>query len=481
MTYDSKPVFKFQFEYTSAPESRVRYDTNPVQFGYGAPDYERTERQAARTVDATVFLQNDAEIKDFEDFLNDREGGKPFWLPAPIESFQILGGVSATQFTIQDINLTDWWDQREDRFLFFQNSSGNYASKITNVEDLGNGSERVTIEDSLTIDETFAAYALFLVLLGSNEEKRTMVVDSVHEVSLQFEEVPLEYESSNTLTTPVYLYEFKQDFQNGTIETIRLTSFDIDVNDGSNDWTSKNITHEKIERSVELTRDECIIRTTFPSNTPLTNFFPYRPTFPVALTIYEATHSGSGTISGATAIFSGLVRDVEPEGIVIKARVEGLGALLRRLFPRVLIGPNCNVGIFTEPCGLNPASYEKNGTLSLLSNANQVRVTNAAFVGSAENEFAGGSLDVGSGNQREVRRILSNSAYAAGAVDFVLSHPLKNAGGGETAKVLPGCDGRVETCDAYGNLVNYRGHANPTENNLSVEALPSENRRGNKK
>ena len=484
MNYLSRSVFTTDISHEDAPTARFQYDVNPIRLGFGGATFERTQKHVSQGWDVEVFLDGDQSIKDFEAFFDAIGGGlKGFWFPVPWESFSVIDGASSTTFDIENIGLEDTWDIGADQYLFFLGNDGSqYASKISGVVDVGGGVERVTIDDGLNIDETFSVYRLHFVTLSGGVESGRAAADGVRDVSFQLVEIPLEYEAASEGVTPCWLYEFSQDFKNGTVAKWRLTNFDIDLSDGVNSWISFNLTHRKIERSLESDREECEIEAAAGTAHPLSQFIPFRPDFPILIRIYEASFTAPGTAADAKIRFTGEVQKAQPSGAQITATAEGILSLLQRKFPRVMIGPRCQVSLYSPQCGVPRATYGKTGSLSFPGNANECRVTNATLVGTIENQYEGGYIDTGLTDQRELRMILSNSAASGNDVDFVLDRGFAKAIVSQDATVYPGCDGLPETCrDVYDNLVNHRGHPNIAQSNLSIEAIPAQNPKGNKK
>lgn len=486
MNYLSRPVFlQVTKSFEPGPGSGFAYNLSPLQLGAGESTFERIQKHVLQTWDIAIDLLNDSEIEAFESFFDDLDGGrKGFWFPAPFEVCDIIAGDTATTFDISDNQFRDIWDAGADVHLFFVNHRTGtiHASKVTAVDPELGEVERVTIADALSIDENFTAGRLLFVKLKNNGFLGASPADGNKIVEFSVEEIPLEYDSAVEGKQVCYLYEFTQNFQNGTVSVWRLTSFDIDLTDGVNTWTAFNLTHGNIEQNLELNRDSCQIQVAAGSAHPLNQFIPFPPDFAVNVTIYEGEHDGSGGAINLTIIFSGKINGVQPEGAKITARAEGIKAILDRNFPGVMIAPRCQTPLFSDYCKIDPAGYKKTGTITFHAEPNKIRVTNPAFTGTEENEFAGGYMDTGATNQREVRLILANSAESSGNVDFIIDRAFEHALPGQSADVFPGCDGTAQTCKGkFDNLENFRGFPNISTGNLSIEAMPTQNPKGNKK
>lgn len=481
MNYLTRPIFPFQIQWSSIPEPRFSYDLRSLGLGYGEDAQEPSQRSVISGWNIEVFLKSDAEIQTFEDFFDTLSGSRQgFWLPVPLEAFNVTGGVSASQLEITALGL-DWDPERP--IYFTSPGESPRISKITGVEDIGSGKERLTLEDGISIDENWSAYSLAYVHLAESENSQVLR-DGQRSTSLRLVELPLEYATPNAGSLPVWLYEFSQDFRNGTVSTWRFTSFDLSLSDGVNTWSADPISHGALERSLELDREECEIEVAYDATHPLAQYLPTPPLFPVTARIYEGNFVSPGSVDSLQLRFTGEVNLVRPQGKRLLAQCQGFLQRLNQKIPQFLIGPRCNVPLYSEPCGMDREDYRSTGTLGFTAYTNQVTMTDPSLSAITEEDwFAGGYLDTGLTDQREVRGIRSSSLPdGSGAITLTLALPLKHAIAGQSASAYAGCPGVPSVCASrFNNLVNFRGHPNIPQSNLSIEAIPTQNNKGNKK
>jgi uncharacterized phage protein (TIGR02218 family) len=100
------------------------------------------------------------------------------------------------------------------------------------------------------------------------------------------------------------------------------------------------------------------------------------------------------------------------------------------------------------------------------------QVTLAGGAGEADNWFALGWIQTGSGTTFEIMGILKSEDAGAG-IELWLVTPLRYAIVGQSVKIYPGCDKSLATCVAkYDNLDNFGGHPFVPRRNLTIAALP---------
>src|SRR5690606_7118880 len=126
--------------------------------------------------------------------------------------------------------------------------------------------------------------------------------------------------------------------------------------------------------------------------------------------------------------------------------------------------------VYSEPCGVPKADFAKEVTVQSVA-GREVVIEGASLAGLPADWFAEGWIQVGAGQNREIRTILSSSAEATGPSTLTLSLAFRRDHVGESAEVVPGCDGRFATCNAkFSNLINWGGHRS-VRRNLTLKAV----------
>ena len=76
---------------------------------------------------------------------------------------------------------------------------------------------------------------------------------------------------------------------------------------------------------------------------------------------------------------------------------------------------------------------------------------------------------------------MASSAAAGNAVTLTLSYPFHRAQTGNTATVIPGCDGKADTCTAkFANFINWGGHRSVSRN-ITLKGIRTPDIGGGKK
>jgi uncharacterized phage protein (TIGR02218 family) len=190
------------------------------------------------------------------------------------------------------------------------------------------------------------------------------------------------------------------------------------------------------------------------------------------------THSLAGTIAGAATLaaaladpqlinvmplWSGEITSVAFDGPFIRAVAKGRYALFDQPLPRFVIQPQCNHSLFDGRCGLSQSAWTFTAAVASAS-GHSVTLDTWARPGGLPTGwgfaqyFALGYVERASGERLP---ILSSTALASGAVTLTLDRaPAATLPAAEAVSVLPGCDGRRETCQPYHATDNPEGKFN---------------------
>ena len=184
----------------------------------------------------------------------------------------------------------------------------------------------------------------------------------------------------------------------------------------------------------------------------------------VRLDVFECTVAG-GTGSSVVQVFGGEVTGVRFDGPFFDLGASGDSALFDRRAPRMLIQPGCNHAVFDAGCGLDAADWvfsavavSGSGSSVTLGTFTAPAAADASGWGFAD-FFALGYLERTVGGKPRRHTILRSTAKSGGGqVTFTLRTPLESVPSvGEAFTILPGCDGRPETCKAYHAATNPAG------------------------
>lgn len=283
------------------------------------------------------------------------------------------------------------------------------------------------------------------------------------------------------LSTRAFLYEFTLDW-NGTTEPHRFTSFGRDVTASSQTWTAVPIEHTEIRQTIRMDREEIRVKGRWTAGGPLRVFMPGALDAVVRLSVFECVVT-AGAGSSVVQVFGGEVTGVRFDGPFFDLGASGDSALFDRRAPRMLIQPGCNHAVFDAGCGLVAAGWvfealavSGSGASVTLGTFDVPAAADAAGWGFAD-FFALGYLERTVGGKPRRHTILRSTAKTGGGqVTFTLRTPLESVPTvGEEFRIVPGCDGRPETCRAYNASTNPTGVFNNFTRFGGFPAVPDKN------
>ncbi|MCP5525017.1 MAG: phage BR0599 family protein [Verrucomicrobiales bacterium] len=464
-SYRERPVFGWPIDWATLPQSKLEYDLREVAIGFGTHAFYGEQDAVIRGWRFVCWLDDGAAIQEFEDFfdgLNGRLIG--FWLPTPEAAFRIVAGVDATRFKIEACGLATWWEDHPCAYLWLtKDGQDPQGAKITGVTANGDGTETVTVEESVSVDATWHARWLAYVRLADDIEQGEFRGEGRLKATVQVIELPAEYAEIETGSKPVFLYHFFT--KAGEQVDWYWTSFAWDLEDIDGiDWLAKRITHGSLVRStrginqltLESDREE-----------PLSLLVP--PVLAQALFV-EVREASYDSLSAQTVIFSGRVMGASCEGRRLTLKCSTLMDTGTRC-PTFLLSRRCNHRLYeSNTCRVSQAAFQKACTVAAI-NGRLVTVTFPEAYGLAANWFANGWIETGTGHQLDRKTILTSTVESSQQVTLTLTHPLSWAALDDAALVVPGCDGTESQCATkFSNFINYGGHRFALRN-LSLRAV----------
>lgn len=478
-TYRERPVFEWPIDWSALPAGRIEYDLTEIALGFGAEAFYGDQEHAVQGWRFQVVLDTPEAIDTFDAFTAALQGRLiGFWLPTPVAAFRIVAGGTAGQCDIAAEGLAETWEDHPAVFVWFtkagQTSKG---VRIVGVTDNGDGTERVTFEETVSVDATWQAWVLAYVRLAEDTEKAEFTAEGRETRLVQVIELPAEYAALETGSQPVFFYHFWMG-EDANRADWHWTSFAWDLDVGELTFLTKRITHGAIQYDTTGVRHGVEIEVERTADSPFALTFPPHGCQPLHVEIATADYAD---VSAPTVLFTGIVTSVQAEGRKLKARCVTLWGGEQTRVPAFYFSARCQYRVFDPAtCGLDRALWEKTATMSAV-NARSVTVTGVSLYGVLANGFAEGWIEVGTGAQREVRLILANAQENAGAVTLTLNAPLRFNTAGATVTLIPGCDGRWVTCDSkFSNTANYGGHRFALRN-LAIKALDIPQIHGGKK
>lgn len=470
-TYLTRPVFPWAIDWISSVSGKFEVQVNEVDAGFGDVTFWRDMQHVVQGWQFSFPLVGE-QVADCEQFFEELQGRRlGFWVQTPVQAFRIVDGVSNIAFRAKDRNAAENWQEQPALYVSFTKAGQTtQRAKVSTVTDAGNGTETVVLTTSLevAVDETWQAWVLAYVRLSDDVERGVFEGELALYRSLRVVELPHEYAAFETGLRPVFLYLFEA-VEGGSPVQWRFTSFAWDIDDGTNVWEAKRITHGSMRRSSDAGREEATIEMEFEPTSPMYQMVPPAIAMPLLLTIFEADYLSP---ENKTTLFTGRVLGpVELEGKTAKARVSSVMDLNIANVPAMVVQQRCNYRVFqADTCRLIRASWEIAVTISNISNRT-VTVTGAGLAAIAADWFAEGFIEVGSGSEFERRTILTSTVATGTTVVLTLNHPFFFAVATDAAVLIPGCDGTADTCiNKFSNFRNFGGHRYAFKN-LAVKAL----------
>ena len=479
----ARPVWPFRVEWSRAPQSGAA----TVEIERRALGQRRQRDTAAYTQPprrkvTQHFLLEDAEPWQFLAAWRDAAAAN-FWLPAGLSEARLTAdvGSGATALPVDDVTA-----RGGNAEVLLDDGATRKALRVT-----GNSGATWTLGGAVGT-AFLAAYtrveSLVLARLDSAEITLDFQEPWLASTDLVCVEVPHEIAAivGDTLGTQqgalpetAYLYTFTVAYPDAT-RTWRFTGAERDLTYGGNTFASAPFEHGDIRETLALDRQTVNLKSRHFSDNPLGLLIPFALEWPLQLLIQEADVSGTAA-SNLRAVFRGQVSRASFDGPFISATVASLGGVFERKLPRMLIQPGCNWGLFDAACGVGARggetmdSWRWNATVSTWSGAaltlvvtSPTRVAGGA-VTLADHYFAGGYLKFGSGASAQDRMI--GDSIGAGPITLQLGSPFVGTqpAAGNTVQIVPGCDGRIETCYAkFANRQRFGGMAFAPTGNPSL-------------
>lgn len=481
-TYLSRPIFTTPVNWTDGASQRLSYDLRELAIGFGAEVFAPLQNHVVHGFEFSVQLNTETEILALENFFAALRGRlHGFWLPAPTEATDIVSGISTTQFDIAGQGFTDTWNDHPAVHLWFTHGGTSEARRILSVADNGDGTERITLESALTSmpnAETMVS-RLHYVRLADDTERAIFLAEWFEQRSFQVLELPTEYAAAETGELPVYLYDIWIDPATGPDLHWRYTSFAADVVSNSQTFLAKPVSHGSLKSSLSGSADKLALEAVHEEGHPLLFGFPFPPSRTIHVQVKETTY---GALNTTKILFTGQVEKVTRRGKKISAQCVSILDLDTQRLPDALIGPRCAFQLYDANCGASLNVFKRSVTLTTVVSERVIRVTKAtAFTGTETVQYyTFGWIETGSGEETEIRSILSDTIVSSTVRELTLDLPLQHAETGSAMTLVPGCDGKWATCAKFGTL-HFMGQPFVPAKNPTLAAVEQPVSQGGKK
>ena len=460
MTYLSRPVFTYPFNWAEALQKSFSFDLREMQIGFGLEVYAAKQLHVVRGFEFGTLATCMGDIAWLEDFFNQLYGPLTgFWLPADQQEMTIKGVVDSTHFDITAQDLASTWSDGPAIYLWFSRLGvAPQAAKITAVATIDATTERVTIDAPLSNapDALTKISRLLYVRLAGDEEQAEFIAEQFQRRTIRVVELPTEYVSWETGERPVFLYHFQVKFPT-TTDNSWYTSFaePLVVEDAT--WLPKPITHGELKTGLKADTESMQIDSVMFTGNPLAQFVPFTLPFPLQVEVLETTLPALGV---PTTLFAGTIQSVEAKGKRLTANCVSLIDAFERKLPRHIFQTRCNYALF-EPstCKLSPDTFRVGATITAIDSTDPTIITASVASDLATHWFAEGTVDAGTGNTEELRSVKDSTRIDATHQQLNLTRPLFLNTVGASLVLLPGCDHRNTTCQTkFNNYTNFGGH-----------------------
>ncbi|MGA2140689.1 MAG: phage BR0599 family protein [Verrucomicrobiia bacterium] len=476
MTYFSRPIFTYPFNWAEALQKSFSFDLREMQIGFGLETYAAKQLHVVRGFEFSTLATCLGDIAWLEDFFNQLYGPLTgFWLPTDQSEMTVKNVVDSTHFDIVAQGLSETWTDDPAVYLWFTKLGITpQAAKITAVTVPDGFTERVTVDAPVALPllggdtgvGSVKVSRLLYVRLAGDEEQAEFITEQFQRRTIRVVELPTEYVSWETGERPVFLYHFQVKFPT-TTDNWWYTSFaePLVVSDAT--WLPEPITHGELKTGLKADTESLEIDSVLFTGNPLAQFVPFTLPFPLQVEILETTLPG---LSSPATLFAGTIQSVDAKGNRLTANCVSLIDAFERKLPRHVFQTRCNYALF-EPntCKLSRSGFAITATITAIDGTDPTIVTVSIGSDLATHWFAEGWIEVGTGNTEEIRSVKDSTRIDATHQRLNLTRPLFENTVGASLVALPGCDKRNVTCqEKFNNFANFGGMPYlPTDNQIA--------------
>lgn len=267
-----------------------------------------------------------------------------------------------------------------------------------------------------------------------------------------------------------WLYELTEDYGGGVTVVTRVTSHERDVTASSQTWTARpGLSHSEIRQNLKLDRDEVQLEGRYWAGSAVDQFLPGRLSAVVLLAIFECDVDAAGAGANVAQKFGGEVSRCGFDAADFKLSAAGFYALFDRPGLCLKVQRACNAVVFQPLCGLAEAAWTFTATVVSVS-GDTMTLGSFTRTGGLPSGFGFAHWFALGYAQRTVSwrpqrfAIFDSAALSSGQITLTLDRAISPTPvAGDTWSVVPGCDGRAQTCKAWAatNIVDMVELGNP--------------------
>lgn len=462
MTFKDRPIWNFIPDFKS-PQSGMVSDVQTIDVGFGNETIWSIEPWIQNTFTMNLLIDQREQIKQIDDFFDSVKGRlEGFWCPTFKGDLRLKYSAEIGNQYLR-IEKNGFFED------FLRHPGYKYIALVSNgviepLEILSVDSqpdwETLTIGSALlNAYEPGQTQIAFLRYVRFKEDsiEWEYLTDQIAQSEIVFLELTQEYTLQELGINPVYLYRVTQ---GSNVEY--WTSHARNVSAASFLWTSQNIRHTGITRSLDFLDEgvKLVIHTRLGSHL-FRSYLSGTPPLPTYVDIYQ-TFSPTFSLDLAIPIYSAEVKTVSFDSAgKIDLVLTSIMRISEHQIPRFLIQRSCNWRLFDAvTCRVGEATYR-----------NTVIVTvfyENTFTSLEALSFASGWFTLGKAKKgNEVRLIIEHVGDT-----ITLNIPFSNLQVGDEIDITPGCDKNPGTCSSkFGNLLNFGGFPYIPPKNPTLVAL----------
>lgn len=473
MGADAPTLFPLGIDWTQAPTSGVQRATDRQKVGYSRLPTETVHGGwPVKEYEWTAQCMSANDVARLGGFFQEMGGiAGRFWVPGTTALCQVEEDVAAAAYSLtvagdESIYVGSWLAVVDPFLDSFQ---------VTRVAARSEGLLDLVLPVANVVASRASVVEAVLARFSKTKLSLTFTSDESAMASLVLRELPWESrglypETMGRQAMRTSLYQLK-DMSSG--QEWRYTSFERELSWDGNSFEPYPITHGNMKQTVTL-EDDCPLEAEVRSGSPFLALLQLK--IPrLQIKVIRVKLSG-GNVSEVLRTFIGEAHQAKVSGRVLKCTVKGQSREIDGIFPRMRFSRLCSYCLFSEGCGLSKAAWTISANITSITAGGKTLGMNLySVVPISADFFAWGYLSFG-GVKTMIR---SNTALSSGSIVMEVE-PIPGIALGDLVTVVPECDGRAETCRAFGNFENFGGNM-VADGNLSLVKVGTNQTAGGKK
>ncbi len=485
-TFKGRPIFPLRLN-LAPEETRLIYDDNPVEAGFGAPVLTPAQTHARRRLKLTAGSLSAAQVQAVEDWLEEvGTGARSAWVTCELDELRVLSVADdgPKTFRIAGEGLEAAFPLAPGVVLRVFSPADASITPLTITDVVADGDEEiVTVDEDLPAGFSAAWHVARLILARVLDLAWQHASEGLSAVDLAALELPLDYgdpAAADTASSFVeaWLYLLTRYISDRDIVGWRLTSAQLQVTHDGKAYSPAQIDHGQLSTGTEGDTDTLALTLGDWADNPFRAWFPRHLAGSYGVTLAKVAFNPAtgASVGDAVTVFRGMVTEVKRKGSLFTVSCKSGLALDGRVAPSFLVQTTCGYNVYQQDtCRLRGEDFELEGDLDAVDPDNaQLDFECAGLAAKAADWLVGGAITITHGDERETRTIRDAEALTSTKHRLTLSAPTVLAAVADSAVAKPGCDKLPATCGTkFDNFINFGGAPKLSAKNLSVQAMPS--------